>query len=69
MNKVSPKFYYEYQTCFRKARFSEEKTARKKANEIRWNDGKKDGQQLYPYFHRKCAGWHLTKNPDVPTVL
>lgn len=69
MNKVSPKFYYEYQVCIRKARFGDLETAQKKANTIHWNDGKKDGEKLYPYFHTKCGGFHLTKNSDVPSVL
>lgn len=69
MNKVSPKFYYEYRLCYRKAKFPDEKAAQKKANTIRWNDGKKDGELLKPYGCTRCGGWHLTKNQEVPSVL
>lgn len=65
----SHQFYSSMRTCYRKARFILRETAEKKANEIRWNDGKKDGEKLYAYGCTRCGGYHLTKNPDVPSVI
>jgi hypothetical protein len=46
--------------CYRKARFVEEKTARKKINKII----AEGGPRLYSYGCTNCGGYHLTKNAD-----
>jgi hypothetical protein len=53
-------FYVAMRQCYRKARFVEEKTARKKANKII----AEGGPRLYPYGCTQCGGYHLTKNQD-----
>ncbi len=50
--------YQAMRQCYRKARFVEEKTAKKKANKI----VAEGGPQLYVYGCTQCGGYHLTKN-------
>lgn len=52
------KFYEAMRQCYRKSRFVEEKTAKKKANKIVASGG----PRLYVYGCTQCGGYHLTKN-------
>lgn len=60
MQTMSNMFYQARQKCYRKARFTLETTAKKRANKIKFEGG----PQLYVYGCTSCGGYHLTRNSE-----